>query len=90
MRFRPKDEKEAHGKVIVTKPAEDKSNKWYSPYERDPSERTREVLEAFDKIMLSWDREQRLIDGALGPIFEVYLRGTSEVLPTEEEERGED
>lgn len=89
IRFKPKNEKEARGEIIVIKPPEDKSGRWYLPYEKNPSERTKEILEAFDGITLSWDIEQGLVDEALGPIFEAYLRGASEPLPTEEEEYGE-
>jgi len=65
------------GRVLIVKPRVDEGQKWYAPYDPEPSERTEgELVKKKSPLRLDWKEEQTLIDATLGPLYDQYLRGS--------------
>jgi hypothetical protein len=92
MRFKPNSNTEGKGELLIVTPkaVNEKGSYWYLPYEKEPAEKTMEVIGSYDGASLRWEKEQELINKALDSLFEAYLRGESGYSSTKEEEHGED
>jgi CRISPR-associated endonuclease/helicase Cas3 len=91
-RFKPKDESQRKGLVIVVKPKGEDKTKWYVPYTEtirvrngkklaqfSISEITQQVLEENNGKQLTWDVEKDLINKALNDVYRSFLQGAREL-----------